>query len=69
MYLDNYAGHRRNFTRSVDCWGFFFGGGGGGKQGQTILLRKNNEEGGAGCLASENAVLIKTINLIATLKK
>ena len=38
-------------------------------QGQTILLRKNNGEGGAGYLACENAVLIKTIHLIATLKK
>ena len=45
------------------------GGGGGWRQGQTILLRKNNDEGGAGCLALENVVLIKTIHLIATLKK
>ena len=22
MYLDNYAGHMRNFMGSVDCWGF-----------------------------------------------
>ena len=22
VYLDNYAGHMRNFTGSVDCWGF-----------------------------------------------
>ena len=49
MYLDNYAGHMRNFSGSVDCWGFL--GGGGWRQGQTILLRKNNDEGGAGCLA------------------
>ena len=48
MYFDNYAGHMRNFTGSVDCWGFL---GGGGGQGQTILLRKNNDERGAGCLA------------------
>ena len=26
VYLDNYAG--RNFTASVDCWGFLGGGGG-----------------------------------------
>ena len=52
MYLDNYAGHMRNFTGSVDCWGFLEGGGGGWRrQDQTILLRKNNDEGGAGCLA------------------
>ena len=30
MYLDNYAGHMRNFTGRVDCWGFLVGGGGGG---------------------------------------
>ena len=48
MYLDNYAGHMRNFTGSVDYWGVL---GGKGGQGQTILLRKNNDEGGAGCLA------------------
>ena len=29
MYLDNYAGHMRNFSGSVDCWGFLEGGGGG----------------------------------------
>ena len=52
MYFDNYAGHMRNFTGSVDCWGFLGRRGGGGlKQGQTSLLRKNNDEGGAGCLA------------------
>ena len=68
MHFDNYAGHMRNFTGSVDCWEFL-GRGGGWRQGQTILLRKNNDEGGAGCLALENAVLIKTIHLIATLKK
>ena len=67
VYLDNYAGHMRNFTGSVDCWGFL--GGEGWRQGQTILLRKNNDERGAGGLAWENAVLIKTIHLIATLKK
>ena len=50
MYLDNYAGHMRKFSGSVDCWGFFRGGG-GWRQDQTILLRKNNDEGGAGCLA------------------
>ena len=22
VYLDYYAGHMRNFTGSVDCWGF-----------------------------------------------
>ena len=22
VYFDNYAGHMRNFTGSVDCWGF-----------------------------------------------
>ena len=49
--FDNYAGHMRNFTGSVDCWGFLGGGGGGWRQGQTILLSKNNDEGGAGCLA------------------
>ena len=27
--FDNYAGHMRNFTGSVDCWGFLGGGGGG----------------------------------------
>ena len=48
MCFDNYAEDMRNFTGSVDCWGFL---GGGGRQGQTILLRKNNYEGGAGCLA------------------
>ena len=47
MYLDNYAGDMRNFTGSVDCWGFL----GGWRQDQTVLLRKNNDEGGAGCLA------------------
>ena len=48
----------------------FLGGGGGmWRQGQTILLRKNNDEGGEGCLAWENAVLMKTIHLIAALKK
>ena len=67
MYLDNYAGHMRNFTGSEDC--LWEGGGGGWRQGQTILLRKNNDEGGTGCLALENVVLIKTIHLIATLKK
>ena len=54
VYLDNYAGHMRNFTGSVDCWGFLGGRGvegGGWRQGQNILLRKNNDEGGAGCLA------------------
>ena len=51
MCFDNYAGHMRNFTGSVDCWGFLGGGGGGWRQGQTILLRKDNDEGGAGCLA------------------
>ena len=30
MYLDNYAGHMRNFTGSVDCWGFLGGGWGVG---------------------------------------
>ena len=45
------------------------GGGGGWRQGQTILLRKNNDEGVVGRLAWENAVLIKTIHLIATFKK
>ena len=50
MCFDNYAEHMRNFTDSVDCWGFL-GGGGGWRQGQTILLRKNNDEGGAGCVA------------------
>ena len=49
MCFDNNAEHMRNFTGSVDCWGFL--GGGGWRQGQTILLRKNNDEGGAGCLA------------------
>ena len=49
MYLDNYAGHMRNFTGSVDCWGFLAAG--GWRQGQTILLCKKNDEGGAGCLA------------------
>ena len=49
MCFDNYAGHMRNFTGSVDCWGVL--GGGGWRQGQTILLHKNNDEGGAGCLA------------------
>ena len=31
MYLDNYAGHVRNFTGSADCWEFLgvFRGGGG----------------------------------------
>ena len=58
----NYAGHMRNFTGSVFRGGMW-------RQGQTILLRKNNDEGGAGCLAWENAVLMKTIHLIATLKK
>ena len=28
MRLDNYAGHMRNFTGSVNCWDFFFLGGG-----------------------------------------
>ena len=51
MCFDNYAEHMRNFTGSVDCWGFLGVGGGGWRQGQTILLRKNNVEGGAGCLA------------------
>ena len=64
MYLDNYAGHMRNFTGSVDCCGCLAGG--GWRQGQTILSRKNNDEGGAGCLARENVILIKTIHLIAT---
>ena len=41
VYLDNYAGHMRNFTGSVDCWGFQ------GEQGQAILSCK----GGEGCLA------------------
>ena len=27
VYLDNYAGHMRNFTGSVDCWGFLGGRG------------------------------------------
>ena len=53
----------------MDCWGVLGVGGGSRRQGQTILLRKNNDEGGAGCLACENAVLIKNIHLVATLKK
>ena len=51
MCFDNYAGHMRNFTGSVDCWGVLRGGGGGWRQDQTILLHKNNDKGGAGCLA------------------
>ena len=30
MCFDNYAEHMRNFTGSVDCWGFLGVGGGGG---------------------------------------
>ena len=52
MYLDNYAGHMRNFTGSVDCWGFFLGGGGGvGGRVKPFYYAKNNDEGGARCLA------------------
>ena len=35
MYLDNYAGHVRNFTGSVDCWGFSGEVGGGGVGGRV----------------------------------
>ena len=49
MYLDNYAGHMRNFTGSVDCWGFLGGGGGAGSN--HFITEKNNDVGGAGCLA------------------
>ena len=33
VYLDNYAGHMRNFTGSVGCWGFLGRGWGGGVGG------------------------------------
>ena len=38
MYLDNYAGHMRNFSGSVDCWGFLGGGGGGVEAGPNHFI-------------------------------
>ena len=46
MYLDNYAGHMRNFTVSVDCWGFL----GRVEAGSNHFIMQN-DKGGAVCLA------------------
>ena len=37
--FDNYAGHMRNFTGSVDCWGFL-GGGGGVEAGSNHFIKQ-----------------------------
>ena len=36
--FDNYAGHMRNFTGSVDCWGFL--GGGGVEAGSNHFIKQ-----------------------------
>ena len=38
VYLDNYAGHMRNFTGSVDCLGFLGREGGGGEAGSNHFV-------------------------------
>ena len=43
MYLDNYAGHMRNFTGSADCWSFL--GGGGGKVKHFYHAKTMTREG------------------------
>ena len=44
MYLDNYAGHMRNFIGSVDCWGLL--GGGGGKVMPFYHAKTMTRQGG-----------------------
>ena len=48
MYLDNYAGHMRNFTGGVDCWGFFAGGGGAGGRVKPFYHAKTMTREGKG---------------------
>ena len=49
MYFDNYAGHMRNFTGSVDCWGFLAGeGGGGGGRVKPFYYAKTMSREGRG---------------------
>ena len=48
MYLDNYAGHMRNFSGSVDCWGFLGGGGGGGGRVKPFYYAKTMTREGQG---------------------
>ena len=46
MYLDNYAGHMRNFTGSVYCWGFLgVGGGPGGRVKPFYYAKRMTREG------------------------
>ena len=46
MYFDNYAGHMRNFTGSVDCWGFLgVGGGAGGRVKSFFYAKRMTREG------------------------
>ena len=45
MYFDNYAGHMRNFTGSVDCWGFLGGGGVEAGSNHFITQKKMTREG------------------------
>ena len=45
MCFDNYAGHMRNFTGNVDCWGFLGGGGGGGRVKPFYYAKTMTREG------------------------
>ena len=45
MCFDNYAGHMRNFTGSVDCCGFLGGGGGGGRVKPFYYAKTMTREG------------------------
>ena len=48
MYFNNYAGHMRNFTGSVDCWGFLGGRGGGGGRVKPFYYAKTMTREGQG---------------------
>ena len=45
MYLDNYVGHMRNFSGSVDCQGFLGGRGGGGRVKPFYYAKTMKREG------------------------
>ena len=46
VYLDNNAGHMRNFTGSVDCWGILgVGGGAGGRVKPFCYAKRMTREG------------------------